>query len=372
MENVFSHGGTSSRCVLSTMSFDTQPATASSLLSELKDEWIEIERKRGATHFFMSWVWIESYLSSMPADKALFVSRMVSSSGGLEGIVFGGITQRRVLKLFKSNVFHAYRTGIDEIDQVWSEYGNFHTTSILDDESMSSWVDAIKMATKSEEFILYVKETTGDSSASRDSVFESNSVGWSLNLACFDGKFHSNIRRQISQTEKHFSGKGESLTLVEIKEDKCSFLQHYARWHVDKWSGTETPSGFQNSYFNSMHKNILETQEGKVAPRLFAAYVDDHVQGVVYLLQDSDWVGFYLLSAKPYKSNKIHIGTWMHSKIIKLLKDEGVKEYDFMDGDADYKRRFSCTKKFFANQLFTGKSLPIKIESTIKKLINKH
>jgi hypothetical protein len=61
----------------------------------------------------------------------------------------------------------------------------------------------------------------------------------------------------------------------------------------------------------------------------------------IYLLKDNDCWYFYLSAIKSFEDNRIKVGLVAHLMIIEDAIKNSIKKYDFLAGEARYKRSLS-------------------------------
>jgi hypothetical protein len=353
------------------MDFSTTKITAGNAIIKLEDEWKRIDRKKTFNNrYFCSWPWVKSWITPLPIESLLWVSRAFNVDGELEGIILFGETTRTRFKCITVKQLHAFRKGVDYFDQIWVEYVEPHTCDELSHIVFDKWMSSIKSDTNTDEIIFNVM-CLDTSSFLKDSTLDfvlSNEEGGGYamlqDMYMFENK---HIRRQVRQTEKALCSSGLALS-ENYGEGRSKALFDASFWHKNKWKKTTTPSGFENPSFISSHVLMTTLHDKTLHTRVFTATSAGEPVGVMYFMQQHNWVGFYLFCGAPVESNHVHLGTWMHTKIMAQLKTEGVVEYDFMAGDEAYKKRLSTHSRRYGQVVFFGENKLGWLERKLKQL----
>lgn len=325
-----------------TVSFSSGRIKVLDIEHAFKEKWIRLELKSD-DRCFMSWDWFSSFCSTLPKDHVFGYSELIDKDDNTIGLLLFGETKRKRLKIFTASALLAFRTGIDAYDQVWAEYTKPLVERGVRALDVQNWLAYIVTTFSADELTFKVAalDVFWERLLSEALTFERKEGGGYVLFSKKTNLANKYTRRQLNQTAAYFKDRN-GLRLIEINEcdDKIGVLEKYSHWHIEKWEETTTPSGFLNPSFMSFHQNLL-AHACRVLPRIFVVKCENEVLGFSYILQDKRWAGFYLCSIKDFRSNHVHLGTWLHINIAQVLSTEGVEEYDFMAGDNPYKKRLS-------------------------------
>lgn len=320
--------------------FSLHKELASSL--SLRGRDIEI-LDTSASRFFLCSQWVKAWLEAS-GDAMLNVIRVYSHSLQVGFFILGETTQRRHGLNFKS--WHLFRLGADEKDQIWIEYNNFpllldtqeQKDSVIEaffDFAFSMKIDFINISvlqdTELYSRILHSQRAFIWHTKTEPSPYSR------LSYAYFNNK-HDKKTKTIERKIK----KVESLNpiLLEEKGQEMEAVLSAMHWHIKKWKGTSTPSGFENPYFINFHSILLRggaSSYQSVRPRVFSLFLSGRRVAVLYGFQHLEWFGFYCLMFDPEINNRVRPGLYMHNQLKKMLFKEGVRVYDFMAGEDEYK-----------------------------------
>jgi hypothetical protein len=303
------------------------------------------------TYFVQSHV-VKAWLSSMQKNTKMIFSLMMDSHKPV-GVMILGRTQIPFLRYFSLKALTLMRSGATEIDQLWPEYVT-PRCSVDYQSEICSWFEFVS---KKANVSIVMAEVVLEEWSSNIAI---NSKNCAIYLDKMESggrvvfvdheKWSPSILRQIRQTESFAKTTlgGEIVIREAFLENKMAWLHKTRHWHQNKWFGTGTPSGFDSGVFCE----VIEGLNRHSSMRVFGAFIDEKMLGTCIVLCSGKWAGFYLLSNKSYPSNHWHLGIWMHGKISELLSLEGYECYDFMAGDARYKRQMATVMKTYSRCMF--------------------
>lgn len=320
-----------------------------------KDSWCSLYDNT-PPNFFLSWSWIGSWLSTIPPASQLFLCRC-HLSGELRAMFFF-VVKRETLLGLPHYVAHVNRCGEQDNDQIWIENNDILTTH---NECFSAAILAVLKHTRANEIsvnvakeALYTKASFALHNSDLLLDFESVETGRYSEIASgYTKNYSKSLKRNLAQsykfaTQNHLSFSIDAVfTTNEILEN----LLNFSKWHIAKWAGTSTPSGFINDAFVQFHKALISNNHNtpENRPVLLLLKQNGVVVGINYGFQCGKWFGFYLSSISPSISNQLRLGLVMHDLSMQYLKEQGVATYDFMAGDARYKEQFCSNKEIYGN-----------------------
>ncbi len=368
------------------LTVNTQNVTAKEAYSLLKEPWCELHDKQ-QTKFFLSWEWIGQWLLSLPSD--INVNTFIFEKNN-ELVGVAAVPER-----YRKSIFwnvkqgHLNRTGDDTLDQIWIE-NNKVLTSLSNSVDIAAFYELIMEEAHLDELMIsvmsgadYVDATEFKLLKSMYNVeleYEENGYYLPINKDTpIQSKYSKSLKRQLNQTIKAGGESSLNFRFEEITDPQCmrNTLEEASCWHIGKWENSNTPSGFTNAHFKEFHNNLIAASDSmpcRRRVRLFSLFDGDSLLGVLYGLQEGGWFGFYLSSIKPVDDNRLRLGLYMHDMAIKRLSDSGVSIYDFMAGEARYKKQFGSMFMRYGKMTIQRKRLALDAEKwlkRVKKLIDK-
>lgn len=295
--------------------------------------------------FFVSSNTIKCWLESIPPSTSLVLTMLFAPDGKIAGVALFGRFRTKVAKFIPVTTLTLSRSGSGDLDQWWPEYVQprcypehhekigwwFYqvakqqgTVQWETEVVPASWLSAWKM----------------NSPTSVTHIFENEEGGGLVPLQS-PMVFRRSIERQCRQTERFAEASmGGALSLSEVTpSERLGAIESYLHWHIEKWRGTDTPSGFENPVFKGIVARLSSSPDSGL--RVFLLQTQGVVIGMQIVLCAGCWAGFYLASLKPAPSNHWRPGIWMHTEIARALSAEGLSVYDLMAGNADYKKMLS-------------------------------
>lgn len=361
--------------------------------SALAEDWQRLEAKANVA-YFLSWAYIKHVLQSYWLDAksyedlqqkglrlyacrvyrgknlcaiALLSAEGVSYSSQQEELVTKGegATQSRdrelaALHSWQRTVNTAYlnEVGDGDRDKIYIEYNQFVSDPGLDCRQL---------------YPALLKELASVFPNLRKTVFSGvnvsvkDAIAAYANSACFC-RYQSacyradlqdeddvsqlvsrNRRNKIRQSIKHLGGE-DLVKLHRIAQgDELNLaFDQLASLHKARW-GKE--SGFHKHEFVRFHKSLLSQSlstgidPSSFVATLFSLKTAAQKPSFLYLIFYKKTCYFYLSALADGGDNKYRPGWVAHFLALDLAKKLGYRYYDFMGGDADYKRSFTQASK---------------------------
>lgn len=304
------------------------------------------EKKR----YFTSFEFLVSWLVQWPENVSVS-SSFLYANGDCVGVTFFSETVGSTFSAIECKTLHLCRSGLEEVDKIWPEYIEpvLAVPPRERPKAWAYWLEEILAQTGAHQMYQHVSPersltSTAEHLMSSRCLIENREDG-PIRILREDRKTSSSLRRKISQTSRKLSLMPSALKLAKDEETLLAAFEKIKKWHLQKWEGSDTPSGFENELFNATLKqellSSLHRRDSSAKARCYYIEHEGHIIGGTILLEESSWVGFYLAGYKPFNDNHIHLGVWMHIQLIEAAKSNGMLQYDFMAGDDAYKKMFS-------------------------------
>lgn len=354
------------------------PKEAHVLLSE---PWCKLNNEQ-QTKFFLSWQWIGPWLLSLPSS--IKVNTLVfEKNDEVVGVA-------AVPELFRKSLFwkfkqgHLNRSGDDSLDQIWIE-NNKVLTSLKNPAYLASLYELIMEEACLDELMITVMSGEDYANATEFKLLQSlynveieyEENGYYLPIykdESVEKKYSKSLKKQLKQTVNCADSLGLNLRFEEVTDavSMKEILEKSSHWHIEKWRDTATPSGFANEHFVGFHRELIDNSEIKerCRVRLFALWDGDLLLGILYGMQEKDWFGFYLSSIKQTNDNRLRLGLYMHHKAIGSLAKDGINVYDFMAGEARYKKQFGSICMRYGKMAIRRKKMALDAERWLKRMKN--
>jgi len=347
----------------------------------LEEQWLQLEQIAN-TSFFLSWKWIGCWLKTLTKGQKIY---LIKAQKNNLTVGLGLFVEQNIVRHFiiPSKQWYLHRTGKEEKDQIWIENNGFLLEKSNKSEIQNAmWHYLLAQKNNVDEYIVYVaKKSSFDhltiNNKKYNSVNENPEIGYKIlltdfvSLADYLTTRSKNTRRQFNQSLRHISKQGEiKFSVIENKSDQKELLENAKHWHIEKWNNTTTPSGFSNEEFNLFHNKIITTSHPSANTIMAKLTLDNNLMGCLYCLTHEKKVYFYLSCFKPFADNKVKLGLIMHIFMIEWLisNKNSYSEYDFMAGDARYKRSLSTAKEEYLKLTLQRNANKFAIENLLKKV----
>jgi len=342
---------------------------------KLGEKWLELERDSDCS-VFLSWLWIGNWLDVV-ADKLFLVEAYHDDKA--VGLGFFVETTRKVFGCFSIKQWWLHKTGGQQQDQMWIEYNDF-----LLDKSCSTAVRE-QMIKAVADFDPSVKEVIIGLSASERLACFTNSFtklnfleaslvktnGYLASLSRLKGDYlnktpSKNTRSQVTRSKKILQSQGQ--LIFEVFSNPQKLVELYpklASIHIDKWKDTNEGSGFSNPIFEGFHKAIALSNTNNMV-QIAVLTLDEVELGYLVNFVYNNRVYFYLSALQQNADNKVKIGLTLHSEAIQYYTQQGIEFYDFLGGDARYKKSLSDEKYNLEMKCYYRDDFILRLECKLK------
>ncbi len=308
-------------------------------LSEVAADWRATE-VNAQCHYFLTWDWLGAWVKQCQGDcyllKATIDKRVV-------GLSFIFANTRRVFKCYTIRQWWLNRTGIEQYDQAWLEYNDFLIEQTVYAEVKHAMLSFIAASSDWDEFIIGMTDNKTEKSfnvLSQHKRLLIEDMGYDVQFSQIANSHLSDIvsrntRQKINQTKRLLEQQGEVVfTVLTTAAEKLNALPSLKTFHINKWSSTPTPSGFNfvpfsNSFLQQIQANSADIIQLSLNAQPIGFLVCYRFKGRVY---------FYLSALTDQYSGKIKLGLYMHNFAIEHYHAQGLDYYDFLNGHAQYKK----------------------------------
>lgn len=336
--------------------------------------WCDLE-KRACPNFFLSWYWVKSWIEAFAPDLKVVE---ITLDGELVGLGLLTLSTEVRHKVIQSRVLRLGQTGEADKDQIWIEYNGLLVDSRYAKVIPESFMEFMLTLDDWDEFLI------GASSVSTLNAFqhraltpvtrwESSAFGVDLNAIRANSKdflssLSSNTRYQIKRSIKKYraQGKFEFEVLSEIDTFK-SVWGRIGDLHMQRWGDQ---SGFRNPNFVSFHEALIRNAQLHKAIEFCILKLNNDIVGCLYNFILKGRVYFYLSGLEYQEDRAIKPGMVLHAMAIQSYLERGFEYYDFMGGDAQYKRSLSNAGSNLMMLSFQRPRMKLRIEQHLRGLKN--
>jgi CelD/BcsL family acetyltransferase involved in cellulose biosynthesis len=152
-------------------------------------------------------------------------------------------------------------------------------------------------------------------------------------------RFSANTRQQLRRSLRAWKEIGP-LTLEIARPDQAgAFLDALTGLHQRYWTGRGKPGAFATPFFSRFHHALLGRASDRQSIDLLRVSAGNRVAGYLYNFVHDGWVAAYQsgFDFGP-EADRLRPGLVCHLMAIQHYRRAGMRRYDFLGGEARYKR----------------------------------
>ena len=320
---------------------------------DIRSEWLDLQARSDAS-YFQSWGWIGTWLTQVASDLRPMVVRVRLEDRliGLGLLVERGIRRRRV---FHSNSLFLNEYPFDGRNMV-IEYNGLLAERGFEDDVWRAVVDYLLQGGRAyDEFHFGAIPDAAARSLEKAAVgklkfsINEESVAWQADLrgleAGIDGylaTLSSNARSQIRRALRLYEQ--QAPLHVHEAQDVRQALACFDRLkvlHEALWQARGKRGAFANPRWEKFHRALTQTRFDKGEVQLLEVAHAGEELGYIYSHLWRKRVYMQQTGFSVPTDNRMKPGYVAHTLAIQHNLDKGMQLYDFMHGDARYKRSLS-------------------------------
>ena len=317
-------------------------------LAGLEREWHALEM-RGEHSFFMSWHWIGSWLSQLPADVPcrLLRAERGDATVGL-AVICANKTRRH--GFVSSRGLYLHRTGVEELDELTVEYNGFLAEDGAAGEVTRAFISHLRGESGWDELYLtgwHHLDLLPDLAQAHDGAIKSVRRffyyvdldelrrGGSRYPERLPKNIQYNLRRSVRDYEKHGALKFD---VAGTTDEALEFLAGLKDLHQRSWQARGEPGAFANRYFDAFHVALVRRLFPENVIQLTRLTVGDRAIGYFYNFVYRRRLYHYQSGLDFEFDSKLSPGTVCHAHAVEYNLKAGTGIYDFMAGELKYKK----------------------------------
>lgn len=317
----------------------------------LEQSWCQLYQSE-RDGFFLSFPWVKTWLQSLP-DQVSAKLLTVESEGEILLACLIGCSQNKSRNLFSLTEGHVNETGILEIDDVVIERNGFlsalsNKTQVLSVPELLKklGLNKVRINNIHQDHLKHILQHIDLGSCKK---FVSNRPSYYVSLdqvrASYDGYLSllsANKRRQIKRSKSLYTQKGELLIQEASSVTEALLLfDKMVELHQKEWQTRGKDGSFSNDFILTLHKKLITDYYHAGQICLFNFYNDEGSIGIIYGFISGDDFLYYQSGFNYSDDNRRKPGLTCHSMLVQFLAGKGLKCYDFLAGDAPYKKSLS-------------------------------
>jgi len=298
--------------------------------------WRELERRADCS-FFQSWAWTGCLAEERFAEPWLLIARRGDRVVGLALLNRGpraGLTRPILLG----------ESGKPDLDSIFTEHNG-----LLLDRDEPDGLAARCWAALAEKFgaarwlISGTPEATcaalpGERIARIRAKRPALYLDLSPDSDPLDG-FSANTRQQLRRSLRAWEAIGPLTLDVAAPGEAGGYLDALAELHQRYWTGRGKPGAFTQPFFGRFHHALLRRAADRQSLDLIRISAGERVAGYLYNFVHDGWVAAYQsgFDFGP-DADRLRPGLICHLMAIQHYAGAGMRRYDFLGGEARYKR----------------------------------
>ena len=156
----------------------------------------------------------------------------------------------------------------------------------------------------------------------------------------FERSLSGNTRNQIGRSRRLYEARSGKINIAFASDldEATSFLEELARLHAFRWQSKGETGSFASLPYMDFHCRLISRLWSTQAIDLIRVSAGDSVIGYLYNFRINGKVYFFQSGLAYETDPKLKPGLVTHSQAIEHYRTTGMREYDFLAGDAQYKR----------------------------------
>ena len=331
-------------------------------IAALRWEWQTLESQSHNVSYFTSWGWISSVLQT-PGSNCYCLR--AEQAGQVVGLAILGYQPPSIQNGFNRELW-LNKLGQPRLDQVWIEYNDFLLLGGNESAVRSAMLQGLHAQSVRSWTRLHLDMTNGFNQAFWSNApfsvrIKAQDVGYVKHLSNEPDRLlaslSKNTRRQLSRSRRLLQPVIAEFNVWRQPEDKLACFEAIARQHIAQWRDTQWGSGFDNPAFVTFHQALFSQPQVEITELKLISGERAFLYNFLY----RNTLYFYLSCVPKLADNKIKVGLVLHWMAMEHYAERGVTDYDFLAGDARYKRSMS-------DEAYELRSLEVCRNTTLNKM----
>jgi CelD/BcsL family acetyltransferase involved in cellulose biosynthesis len=156
-------------------------------------------------------------------------------------------------------------------------------------------------------------------------------------------RLSANARQQLRRALRGWEKIGPlTLEIAGSREEALTFLNGLKTLHQRYWTGRGKPGAFAAPFFERFHRELIGRPGPGQSVDLIRVTAGSHVVGYLYNFVHRGWVAAYQSGFDfGLDADRLKPGLVCHLLAMEHYRQAGMQAYDFLGGEARYKRTFA-------------------------------
>jgi CelD/BcsL family acetyltransferase involved in cellulose biosynthesis len=339
--------------------------------------WAELAALSPQASFFVGPSWVETWLEVFGAQLRPRILVVRGGGGEVTGIclvVFR--TERR--GPFPVRRVYLNTAGEDEADDTCLEYNGLlcrpgHEAAVV--TALGAW-----LAGETWDELVCNAMTTAIAPQPLEGCIVTQSEGTShhVDLTAFAptldgflGAISRNSREQIRRSLRLYREKSGEIAVraATTVAEAHALLAELAALHQASWQARGQPGVFSSPRFVAFHRALIARTLPAGGCQLLRIAAGSDTIGVLYDFVHAGKVYFYQSGLQPTgQDNRLKPGLVAHASAIAHAAAAGLREYDFLVGDSQYKKSLSTGSRRLTWQIFQRRGIKLAAISLLRRV----
>jgi CelD/BcsL family acetyltransferase involved in cellulose biosynthesis len=320
---------------------------------DLASDWRALEAMSDGSPF-TAWPWISVWLGHLPPYIRPYVFRASDAAGLVALALLVDAPKRALRRLFGVRSLLLQETGVSDIDEITIEYTGLLMRRGSERSAYSALFETLLRTPQWQSLRISASAHAQPVMAALPNEMRAFSVSeqpsYLTDLAAIrDGggdylaALRKSTRSGLRRTRRAYEAHGE--IKVEVARDPrqaLDWLKELRTLHQSYWHGKGKRGSFDSAYFTEFHEDLVRTTSADGFTDLVRVSAGPLIVGYLYNIRWGNRIYVYNTGLNyGALAREDRPGYLAHLVAIEKYLHEGIDTYDFLAGDADYKRMMS-------------------------------
>ena len=310
-------------------------------ITQLKEDWLSIEHHENLP-FFLTWDWIECWLTSYE-PRILLVQAKIEESVVSLGLFTLSTEYRH--KIVESRQLRLNQVGDPLQDQIWMEYNDFIADSDHKSNAVNACLKALFSLTNWDEIVLSMmaqprakeiqKAIPGAYLTTANPSYRVDLEKLNQQTIPYLQILSANTRYQVNRSTRIYEKQYGKISMhhASAVEQAIDLFHEAGIFHIHRWDD----SGYNNPQFIRFHENLIRATFDKGLVQLIKIKAGNTTIAILYFHIANKNVYFYLHGLHYDGNSKLKPGLVAHALTTQYFMDQNMYLYDYMGGYSQYK-----------------------------------
>jgi CelD/BcsL family acetyltransferase involved in cellulose biosynthesis len=175
-------------------------------------------------------------------------------------------------------------------------------------------------------------------------------------------------RKHVRQYTRCYEARGPlQVRVAGETREALEMLEELAALHQQAWNRRGRPGAFASPLFSAFHLALIGRGVSRGTVHLLRVTAGDDTVGLLYNFLHAGSVAFYQCGFRYADDRRLHPGMVALAQAITYYQCRGLREFDFLAGDGEYKRLLSTHQRELFWATFRRRSLKWRTIGTLRR-----